>query len=101
MLKPSEIERIAVEVGKSFTKYLSTYQRGQHLDRVEKSQGIELSPVDRKAVLARADEHRAARSESRPVEPMQAVIVAFAPSRQNALRLRLNFGKSSDCLILK
>lgn len=77
MLKPSEIERIAVEVGNPFTKYLDAYQRGQHLDRVEKIEGIELSPVDRKAVLARADEHRAARDESRDVVPMQAVVVAF------------------------
>jgi hypothetical protein len=40
MPRQSEIELIAVEVSNPFTKYLTTRQRGQHLDRVEKSQGI-------------------------------------------------------------
>jgi hypothetical protein len=38
--------------------------------------------IDRKAVLARADEHRAAHGEGRAVAPMSAVVVPF-PVRQS------------------
>jgi hypothetical protein len=86
MLRQSEIELIAVEVSNPFTKYLDTRQRRQLLKRIEKIQGIKLSKGDRKAVLARADEHRAARSESRPVVPMQAVIVPFPVHQPGLLR---------------
>jgi hypothetical protein len=78
MISLTEMEEIAAQIGNAYTEFLSVYQRHRHLERVEDAHGIKLTPDERTAVMARAKEHRAARTEKRPVAPaMQAKILPF------------------------
>ena len=78
MISLTEMEEIAVQIGNPYTHWLNPRQRREHLEHVEKSHDIELTPDERIAVMKRADEHRAARDEKRDVAPAaQAKILPF------------------------
>ena len=90
MISIIEMEEIAVLFGNPYTQSLSVYQRDRHLVRVEEARGIELTPDERKAVMERADEHRATRTEGRPVAPaMQATILPFRLDQTNTMRRKV------------